>query len=283
MRNLDLATLRSLVAVADAGGVTRAAGFLHLTQSAVSMQLKRLEDLLDVQLLDRSGRTIAFTASGHQLLGYARRMVAMNDEIVTRLTAPEYAGTLRLGVPHDIVYPAIPQVLKQFNALYPAIRILLESCHTLTLKEMFAKGECDVILTTETALGAGGRTLARRPLHWIGAQGGAAWRQRPLTIAYGRLCTFRPLVVAALDAAEIPWHMMLETDNDSAIHATVSADLAVHTAIEGTEPQQLVRIDHGGALPALPDQLINLYMSDGTVSEPMAALVRLLAARIAEK
>ena len=279
MRNLDLGTLRSLVAVADAGGVTRAAGFLHLTQSAVSMQLKRLEELLDVQLLDRSGRGIAFTASGDQLLGYARRMVALNDEAVLRLTAQEYAGTLRLGVPHDIVYPAIPQVLKQFNAVFPAIRILLESSHTNTLKEMFAKGECDVILTTETSVGNGGVTLAERPLHWIGAPGGAAWRQRPVSIAYGRMCTFRPLVVAALDAANIPWQMIMESDNDSAIHA----DLAVHTAIEGTEPQQMERIDHGGALPELPVQLINLYRTEGKNSVPLQELVTLLSAKMAKR
>jgi len=281
MRNLDLGTLRALVAVADAGGVTRAAGFLHLTQSAVSMQLKRLEEVLGVQLLDRSGRSVSFTASGDQLLGYARRMVALNDEAVLRLTAQEYTGTLRLGVPHDIVYPAIPQVLKQFNAVFPAIRILLESSHTSVLKEMFAKGACDVILTTETTLGAGGVTLAERPLHWIGAPGGAAWRQRPLSIAYGRLCTFRPLVVAALDAADIPWQMIMETDNDSAIHATVSADLAVYTAIEGTEPQQMARIDHGGALPNLPVQLINLYTSEGKHSVPLEQLVTLLKAKLA--
>lgn len=280
MRNLDLATLRSLVAVADAGGVTRAAGFLHLTQSAVSMQIKRLEELLDVQLLDRSGRSVAFTASGDQLLSYARRMVAMNDEAVTRLMAQEYSGTLRLGVPHDIVYPAIPQVLKQFNAVYPAIRIMLESSHTLTLKEMFAKGECDVIVTTETSVDSGGVTLAERPLNWIGAPGGAAWRQRPLSIAYGRLCTFRPLAVAALNEANIEWQMLLETDNDSTIHATVSADLAVFTAIEGTEPQQLATIDHGGALPELPLQKINLYVSDGKLSAPLQELINLLTAKI---
>jgi DNA-binding transcriptional LysR family regulator len=282
MRNLDLATLRALVAVADAGGVTRAAGFLNLTQSAVSMQLKRLEEMLDVQLLDRSGRGVAFTADGDLLLTYARRMVAMNDEAVTRLTVQVPAGTLRLGVPHDIVYPAIPQVLKQFNAIYPSIRIMLESSHTRVLKEMFAKGQCDVILTTETEVDVGGTTLATRELHWIGAPGGAAWRQRPLNIAYGRLCTFRPLAVAALDAADIQWQMLVETDNDSTIHATVSADLAVHTAIEGTEPPQLARIKHGGALPELPRQRINLYQAEGSLAEPLAQLVALLTAKISD-
>ena len=116
MRNLDITTLRSFVAVADSGGVTRAAGFLHLTQSAVSMQLKRLEELLGLALLDRSGRTIALTPSGEQLLGYARRMVALNDEVIGRLTDQAFEGEVVLGVPHDVVYPVIPQVLQRFNA-----------------------------------------------------------------------------------------------------------------------------------------------------------------------
>ncbi|MEP1768679.1 MAG: LysR family transcriptional regulator [Sulfitobacter sp.] len=283
MRNLDLATLRALVAVADAGGVTRAAGFLNLTQSAVSMQLKRLEEMLDAQLLDRTGRGVAFTADGDLLLTYARRMVAMNDEAVARLMQQAPTGTIRLGVPHDIVYPAIPQVLKQFNAIFPTVQIVLESSHTNRLKDLFSKGECDVILTTETEVQAGGITLATRPLHWVGAPGGAAWRQRPLSIAYGRNCTFRPIAVGALDAADIQWQMLVETDNDSTIFATVSADLAIHTAIEGTEPQQMARIKHGGALPELPPQRINLYRADGTLTEPLEQLVALLTQTICDK
>ncbi len=259
MRNLDVTTLRSFVAVADAGGVTRAAGFLHLTQSAVSMQLKRLEELLGLDLLDRSGRTIALTASGEQLLVYARRMVALNDEVIGRLTDQIYEGEVVLGVPHDIVYPAIPQVLKQFHSAFPRVKVQLVSSYTRSLKAQFAKGDCDLILTTETVLDPGGRTLCRKPLRWIGAPGGCAWRQRPLKLAFGRLCTFRPKVVEALDTAGIPWDVIVETESDRTIEATVSADLAVHTMIEGTEPPHLERIEHGGTLPDLPPQMINLY------------------------
>ena len=156
MRNLDVTTLRSFVAVAEAGGVTRAAGFLHLTQSAVSMQLKRLEELLGLELLDRSGRTIALTASGEQLLVYARRMVALNDEVMTRLTDQAYEGQITLGVPHDIVYPVIPQVLKQFNSAFPRVRVQLRTSYTRLLFEEFSKGSCDLILTTETQVSTGG-------------------------------------------------------------------------------------------------------------------------------
>lgn len=277
MRNLDVTTLRSFVAVSEYGGVTRAAGFLHLTQSAVSMQLKRLEELLGVSLLDRSGRTVALTAEGEQLLIYARRIVSLNDEVVTRLTDQAFEGEITLGVPHDIVYPAIPKVLKQFNAAYPRVRVSLISSYTRRLKSEFLKGACDIILTTETGMDLGGEALCELPLRWIGAPEGRAWRQRPLRLAFGRHCLFRPLVVAALDQAGMDWTQVVETDNDRTIEATVSADLAIHAVLEGTEPPYLKCIDHGGALPELPSQRINMYVSQGQrteVSDSLASLLR---------
>ncbi|UWR21546.1 LysR family transcriptional regulator [Sulfitobacter sp. S190] len=280
MRNLDVTTLRSFMAVADAGGVTRAAGMLHLTQSAVSMQIKRLEELLDLTLLDRSGRTVSLTAQGDQLLAYARRMVALNDEVIARLTEQTFDGTLRLGVPHDIVYPAIPQVLKAFNAAYPNVRVVLETSHTRVLKEMFARGECDIILTTETGVDPGGRTLSTRPLHWVGAKGGAAWRKRPVNLAVGRLCSFRPTLTQALDAAALPWDILVETESDRTIEATVTADMAIHAMIEGTAPDHLERIAHGDALPRLPDQNINLYKADTLESEISQQMVERLSAAL---
>ncbi|APX10947.1 LysR family transcriptional regulator [Tateyamaria omphalii] len=276
MRNLDITTLRSFVAVAESGGVTRAAGFLHLTQSAVSMQLKRLEELLGLDLFDRSGRTIALTASGEQLLVYARRMVALNDEVITRLTDQAYEGEITLGVPHDIVYPAIPRVLKQFHAAFPRVKVQLDSSYTRRLKSEFAKGACDIILTTETGIDAGGEQLCTKPLCWVGAPGGSAWRQRPLKLAFGRQCTFRPRVIEMLDAAGILWDVVVETESDRTIEATVSADLAVHTMIEGTEPPHLDRIEHGGALPDLPAHSINLYGAGGATGEVHDALVGFL-------
>ncbi|SEG21881.1 LysR family transcriptional regulator [Jhaorihella thermophila] len=276
MRNLDITTLRSFIAVADSGGVTRAAGFLHLTQSAVSMQIKRLEETLGVELLDRSGRTIALTAAGEQLLVYARRMVGLNDEVVSRLTDQAFEGEIILGVPHDIVYPVIPRVLKRFNALYPRMRVQLIASYTRRLQEHFARGECDLILTTEPTTGTEAETLTELPLCWVGAPGGAAWRRRPLRLAFGRQCMFRPKVIAALDQAGLPWELAVETDSDRTIEATVSADLAVHVVLEGTEPPQLERIDHGGALPELPAHFINLYGAEAAASKPVEDLVDLL-------
>lgn len=259
MRNLDITTLRSFVTVAQAGGVTRASGFLNLTQSAVSMQLKRLEELLELDLLERAGRTVALTPAGEQLLGYARRMVELNDEIFAKLTDQTYEGEISLGVPHDIVYPVIPQVLQRFHAEFPRVKVQLLSSYTNSLKAQFSRGEVDVILTTEAGVDDGGETLKEVPLRWIGAPGGSAWKQRPLRLAYCRYCTFRNGDLRKLDEAGIPWEMAVESDSDRTIEATVSADLAITSMLEGHAPPHLSAIDASGALPDLGVQRINMY------------------------
>lgn len=276
MRNLDLTSLRSFVAIADAGGVTRAAGFLNLTQSAVSMQIKRLEEMLDTQLLDRSARQVALTTAGEQLLGYARKMLALNDEIFGKLTRTEDEGEIVLGVPHDIVYPAIPQVLQRFAKEFPKMRVTLISSFTRVLKAQFARGECDVILTTEKEADPGGETIAELDLVWVGAPGGSRWKQRPLRLAYEQSCFFRQGVQAELDAAGIAWEMAVEADSTRVVEATVSADLAVHTVLAGSEPPYVERINHGGALPDLARMKVNLYVADPVHSQSVLELAQMI-------
>lgn len=276
-RNLDLTSLRSFVAVADSGGVTRAAGLLNLTQSAVSMQIKRLEEALGLDLLDRSGRSVALTPAGAQLLGYARRMLDLNDEIWGRLTSKVYEGEIKLGAPHDLVYRVIPQILKQFHAAYPRMRVILSSTMTKTLKEQFARGQLDMILTTEAGPVDGAETLTSLPLIWVGAPDGQAWRQRPLRFASEPDCIFRPHVFRALDAAGVPWEMGVESDATRAVEAGVEADLAVYTQLAGVTPPNLVEIPHGGTLPDLPTFAVNFYRAQtahGPAHDALADLVR---------
>ncbi len=276
VRNLDMTSLRSFVAIADAGGVTRAAGFLNLTQSAVSMQIKRLEDMLGTDLLDRSGRKVGLTAAGEQLLGYARRMLALNDEVFGRLTQSAHEGEIVLGVPHDIVYPVIPGVLQRFAKDYPKMRVRLLSSFTRVLQAQFARGECDVILTTEDSVGEGGQTLVELPLVWIGAPSGVAWKVRPLRLAYEHNCIFRQGVQAALDEAGIAWEMAVDSDSTRTVEASVSADLAVHTVLAGSEPPYVERIAHHGALPELGRMKVNLYVADPVHSPAVEALADLI-------
>lgn len=275
-RNLDLTALRSFVTVAETGGVTRAAQQLHLTQSAVSMQLKRLEEFLDQPLLDRSGRGVTLTTQGEQLLSYGRRMLALNDEVMARMTDHAFEGEIRLGVPADIVYPQIPEVLRRFDREFPRMRVNLLSSYTYKLKELFGKGEVDVILTTEDAPGPGGETLSSQRLVWVGAPGGTAYRQRPLRLAFERACLFKPWVVRALDAAGIPWEMAVDTGSTRTVEATVSADLAVHAMLECAISRHLEPVAHGGALPELPTTRVIMYRAPTARSAPVEALVEML-------
>ncbi|MGR3503923.1 LysR family transcriptional regulator [Pseudaestuariivita sp.] len=276
MRNLDITTLRSFVAVADVGGVTRAAGFLNLTQSAVSMQLKRLEELLGEQLFDRAGRRVALTSAGEQLLAYARRMVEMNDEIFAKLTEHAFEGEISLGVPHDIIYPVIPQVLQRFAVEFPKVRVQLLSLFTTRLIEDFGRGDVDLILTTEDTTTAGGECLASLPLLWNGAPGGTAHKTRPLRIAFSQHCKFRPLAQRVLQAEGIAWENAVDTGSDRTVEATISADLAVGAMLAGTEPPQLEALPLGCGLPTLPEQKINMYVGEtgGHVVSALAEMIR---------
>ena len=276
-RNLDLTALRSFAAVADAGGVTRAASQLNLTQSAVSMQLKRLEESLGLPLLDRSARTIALTAQGEQLLAYARRLLALNDEAWGRLTHPAFEGTLDFGVPHDIIYPHVPLVLQRFAAAYPRVKLQLHSLYTGGLKGLLARGEMDLILTTEAEVDAGGETLSREALVWAGAPGGQAWRGRPLRFASCAHCVFKRPALEALEAAGIDWEIAVDSISTAAVDASVAADLAVSVQMESGVPPRCEAVRHGGALPDLPQHCVNMYVAPGPraeLAERLAGLVR---------
>lgn len=276
MRNLDVTALRSFVAIAETGGVTRAAGVLNLTQSAVSMQIKRLEESLDLKLLERSGRQVVLSPSGEQLLTYARKMVSLNDDVVGKLTDKGFEGEVSLGVPHDIVYPVVSKVLQQFRTQFPRVHVNLNASFTRQLQEGLSRGEFDIILTTEEGTMPGGETLSQARLSWTGAENGTVWRQRPLKLGFSRHCMFRPLVQKVLDREGIDWEMATETDSDRTIEATIGADLAICVVIEGTEPPHMVPIQHGGVLPEMPISLINMYGAEQAQSPVVGALAELL-------
>ena len=272
-RNLDLAALRSFVTVAEVGGVTRAAGFLNLTQSAVSMQIKRLEESLGQLLFLRAAKKLALSPEGEQLLSYGRRMLALNDEVLSRFATGACEGEMRLGVPHDIVYPAIPGILKRLAQAYPRVRINLMSSFTLPMKEEFARGEFDVILTTERTPDPGAEVLGARQLIWIGARGGTAGQGRPLRLGFKDTCIFRPRTQSALDEAAIPWELATGGESEQAVEATVAADLAVSVRLEGGIPEGCAPITGDNALPRLGEMKIGLYRNQRRKDEVMEMLL----------
>lgn len=277
-RNLDLTALRSFITVAEVGGVTRAAAHLHLTQSAVSMQLKRLEEALGQPLLIRSGRGVRLTHQGEQLLGYGKRILAMNDEVWSRMTDQAFEGEVTFGVPSDIVYPHVPGVLKRFAQEFPRVKVRLVSSYTARLKSLLAGGNIDIIMTTEHGVDPGGETLAAEPLIWVGAPDGVVWQETPLKLAFENSCIFRAAAQNALSEAGINWEVVVSSDSTRTIEATVSADLAIHAGLAGASSPYMDLISHNGALPDLPMFRINMYLANGKqrdMAECLADQVRL--------
>ncbi|MEZ5796699.1 MAG: LysR family transcriptional regulator [Paracoccaceae bacterium] len=272
-RNLDLTALRAFVTVADTGGVTKAAGFLNLTQSAVSMQIKRLEEALGQTLFLRAARRLALSAEGEQLLSYGRRMLALNDEALSRMGLGVFDGSIRLGVPHDVVYPAIPGIMKRMAQAYPRVRINLTSSFTVLLKEGFARGDYDVIVTTEEAPDPQAERLGSRPLVWIGAPEGTAWQRRPLRLGFKDTCVFRPRAQAALDAAGIDWEIAAGGESEQVVEATVAADLAVSARMQGGIPEGTVALAGDNQLPPLGETNICLYRGTARRDEVVETLM----------
>lgn len=260
-RDIDISLLRAFLAVVETGGVTAAARILNRTQAAVSLQIKRLEDLFGTELFVRERKRFTLSPAGERLFGNAKRLVALNDATWGAMTTPQFEGEVRLGVPPDIVTSLIPPVLQRFNQSWPRINVTLICRPSIVLLEELAERRIDLTLTTEVDCGPGGETLLSDRLVWVGGPGSSTHLQRPLPVSLGsKLCRFRPEVIKALDAAQIDWRPVSQDCNMEPVYATVKAGLAVAPLIRTSVPEYLDILGADAGLPPLPDFKVNLYL-----------------------
>lgn len=264
------------MAISETRSVTQAGAMTFLTQSAVSMQVKRLEQQTRTKLIERVGRGVSLTDDGEKLASYARQMLAINDEALTRLAKDKFDSELTLGVPFDIVNPHIPIILREARDRYPQIEVKLVSSLTCFLKERFAEGTIDITITTEVNVDRRAEELVRADLHWWGACSGHAHRQLPLPVAICNNCAMKPEVTRALGKAGIPWEFVSDTDTEAAVHAMVSADLAVTPVIGARSIPNCQRVP-AELLPELLPFRINLYVENARnppIARNIADIVR---------
>ncbi|MCF3972091.1 LysR family transcriptional regulator [Paracoccus salsus] len=263
MRNLDIATLRSLQAVAEYGAVTRAAEALNMTQSALSMQMKRLEELFGERMLAKQGRGIVLSDFAAELLLDARKLVALNDHIVARFTGERPEGRLRVGLTSDWMFNRVAQAVRAFKQANPRIELIINDGRSKDLRVAMRRGEHDVILTTEFDAPPGAIHLAKVDLVWAGASNGNAWTQRPLPVANSPHCAYTPVAEEALDRAGIEWSQTVADAGSDTWRVLAAADIGVTLLPRGILQPGLEPIDHGGALPPLPATWLNVYVADG--------------------
>jgi Transcriptional regulator len=275
-QNLDVAALRAVLTVSDTGSVTRAAKLLNLTQSAVSMQIRRLEESLDKVLFDRANRKMALTRDGATLIDHARRICAENDAALARLRAAGAEVNVRFGLPHDLVRPQMPALLRALSLQWPMVRLQLASRRSMTLRRMFEAGEFDMILTTEDEPGPAAEILAEDQLVWIGAQAGRAVHERPLMLSIEEGCAFHGAAMAALEGAGIVSKPAFDGQSDEMASAAVAADMGVAVRLSRDVPAGCVPLGPESGLPPLGRSRICLYDTGQLTGEPVDGLRTLL-------
>jgi len=259
-RNLDLALLRTFVAVADRASMTVAANILNLTQGAVSQQVRRLEDLFGAALFERDRRGLRLTPSGERLLGKARWMVGLNDDLWADMTGTAVGGKVRLGGPYDLVGSCLAPILKTYADACPQVEVSLTCASSPDLTAALARGDVDLALIEEPLGPSDGECLCVERLVWVGAKGGRAHLKQPLPVSMvADSCAFRPAVLDALQRDGRGWRTVFESGSIEATTATVRADLAVTAWLAFTVPWDLEILPVEAGLPGLPPFAVNLH------------------------
>ena len=261
-QGLDPDLLRAFAFIAEEGSFTRAAERVGRTQSAVSMQVQRLEALLGQRLLLRGkGGAVSLTPHGQFLLERSREMLAVNDSIWTAFRTPQVQGVVRLGTPDDYALRYLPQVLKRFADSHPSVEVEVLCAPSDELSERMKAGELDLALCTEgnEPKGWTATELWRGRLRWVTSVRHAPHRLDPMPLALTRRkCTWRAAAVSALEAAGIRYRVAYTSETMAGTQAPVLAGLAVTVSAVDWVPEGLRALPEGERLPPLRDTAILL-------------------------
>ena len=256
---LDLDLLKAFVAVAEQRSFTRAAAMLNRTQSAVSMQIRRLEESLGAQLLSRTKARVALTAAGEGLLGDARRMLTLNDEAVGRLAERKVEGHVRLGVMDDYGAIVVPPLLASFVSGYPHIHIEMETGLTAAMPGRLGVA-FDLVIAMHPEGRGDGAFLRREQPVWATGASHRAETIDPLSVALApQGCLFRQWAMEALDAAGRPWRLAFVSHSSAAVEAIAAQGLAVTLVKSSLFPSRLRALSAEDGMPPLPAADIRLH------------------------
>ncbi|MBB2497020.1 LysR family transcriptional regulator [Aquipseudomonas ullengensis] len=264
--SIDTELLRSFVAIADNGGFTRAAEAVNRTQSAVSMQMKRLEDdVVQRPLFEREGRQVRLTPEGQVLLGYARRILKLHGEVLNTLREPHMVGSVRIGTPDDYVMRFMPGILARFAQAYPLVQVEL---HCEPSGMLLQRQDLDLTIVTREPGKEIGQLLRQERFVWAEALGFSPHEQTPIPLAMFNVdCFCRAWACNALDAMEREYRIAYTSPSLSAIFAVVSAGLAVTAQLQSLITPDMRIIGEAEGLPTLPMTSIVLLRNAQTHSQ----------------
>ena len=253
---LDLDQLQSFCAIADCGSFTEAARRVNKTQSAVSMQIKRLEERLGQPLLSRDGRGVSLTKHGEELYSRARRMLRTNAEILDYFSDDDLSGSIRFGVPDDYAVKLLPVILSSFQRTHPKIVVDVKCQPSEELLEGMRTGKYDLIVFSQGTNEEYGELFRTERMFWVASHGGQALNQDPLPIAGGQHCCWKDNAIDMLNRAGRDYRIAYTSSNAIAIASAVLTDLAVGFLPESALQPGMRVISEDKNLPRLRDAKI---------------------------
>ncbi|GGD58296.1 LysR substrate-binding domain-containing protein [Lacimicrobium alkaliphilum] len=272
---LDPDMLRSFVAIAETGSMTKAARIVFRTPAAISMQVKKLEEVLQRKLLERMSRSIALTPDGELLLRYSRQLLKLNEELVSQFLCPRLNGKVTLGMPEQYGTHELPAILSQFAKSHPSVQVDVVLGKSIEIKQRFENGEIDLALvshnlhvTPDTIL----KTVRLEKLVWAVNKNSNVIHQSSLPLALAEHgCPWRTLALEALDEAGIDYRIAYSSENCTGQLAAVMADLAVAAVPESLVKPPLKKLGHTNRLPEIGNAQTSL-MLNSSASEVTLAL-----------
>lgn len=283
--NLDLDILRTLIVAHDLGGYGQAAARLGRTPSAVSLQMKRLQEVAGASLFRKDGRGVALTEAGEIVLRYGRRMLALNDELLHAVRGAALAGSVRLGCSQDFAETVLPEVLSQFTRLYPLVQVEVRIEGNAAMVDAVEQGQLDLALAVGQADRVTAETVGTIELVWIAGEGFAPRAGHPLPLVLlGPQCAFRKEVIQKLDEAQIAWRIAAVSPSLAGLWASAMGGLGITARSALGLPKSLVWNRKMFDLPALAVFPVTLHTRQGALSEGVERLrviVREAAGKIA--
>lgn len=263
LRTVDLVLLRTFVFVAQAGSISGAARQLHLTQGAISQQIKRLECFFGCQLLERDPLGTRLTDRGKDLLPKARRLLDLNDLVCEEMIGPGVRKSVRVGVPYDMAGAHFAPILSAYARRHPNVDVTVVSGSSVDLMTDYSRGLVDLTISQCPARESMGERLCLEPLVWVGTSDDVI-SQRPLPLCFVTpTCTFRRMVFSVLREAHIHWRVVFENASVDTTLSTVRSGLAVTPWLRSLMPDDVRMLGAESGLPPLPDFAIELHVSPG--------------------
>jgi DNA-binding transcriptional LysR family regulator len=272
IRNIDIDLMRCLVTIAEKGSFTRAAAVLFRSQSTISSQVRRLEELVGHTLLQRSPHEVALTRAGEDFLGYARRIVALHDEALDVADAQSVSGPVRLAVMDDYATIVLPETLARFVRSHPDVELEVTTGFTRDLLTRLGE-EFDLVLTTQKQGDGRGEVLRSEQTLWACSDRHGLSLEQPLKLALlSAPNMYREWGLAALNAAGLSWRILFSSSSIGAVEAMAASGAALTIVKAGTARPGLRLLGAADGLPALPASEIALHMAPGRASPAMRAL-----------